>query len=92
MYYVDNEAAKFVLIKGNSPTRDSAWLVQHFWEKEANLECYSWFERVPSASNIADYPSRGVLVVDLGGLRSSTWRLPKIFEARLVNDWVAWSR
>ena len=41
MFYIDNEAAKFALINGNSPTRDSAWLVQQFREREANLECYS---------------------------------------------------
>ena len=47
--------------------RAFTWLVQQLWEREANLECYSWSERVPSASNIADHPSRGVLVVKFGG-------------------------
>ena len=44
MLYIYNEAATFALIKGNSPTKDSAWLVQQFWEREANLESHSWFE------------------------------------------------
>ena len=33
MCYIDNEAARYALIKGTSPTRNSAWLVQQFWEK-----------------------------------------------------------
>ena len=59
MHYVDNEAAKYGLIKGSSPTKDSAWLINEFWKWEADQESFTWFERVPSASNCADDPSRG---------------------------------
>ena len=41
MNYVDNEAAKYALIKGSSPRKDSAWLMQQFWEREANIKCYT---------------------------------------------------
>ena len=71
MNYVDNEAAKYAFIKGSSPTKDSVWSVQQFWEREANLECYTWFERVPSACNTADHPSREIMVVALGGKNST---------------------
>ena len=47
--YVDNEAARFGLIKGTSPTKDSAWLLDEFWRREAEAETNTWVERVPSA-------------------------------------------
>ena len=56
---IDSEAAKYKLIKGTSLTRDSAWLINEFWSKEAEQGSHSWFERVPSASNCADDSSRG---------------------------------
>ena len=80
MHYVDNEAAKYALIKGTSPTRDSAWLVNEFWKSEAHLGSYSWFERVPSACNCADDPSRGVEDVKVGRRRAVRVSLPKILK------------
>ena len=35
--YVDNEAARFALIKGGSPTMDSAWLTMVFWRADSDL-------------------------------------------------------
>ena len=87
MCYIDNEAAKYALIKGTSPTYMSAWLVQQFWEKEAQLETFSWFERVPSAANCADEPSRGILEVKLYGRKSRVMRLSPRFMAALVDSW-----
>ncbi len=92
MYYIDNEAAKFSLIKGTSPTRDSAWLVNEFWKREAAQESYSWFERVPSASNCADDPSRGEWKVRLRGKKATRVSLPARFESSLVERWVSLSR
>ena len=57
--FVDNEAARYALIKGTSPTMDSAVLTAAFWKEESGLGAFSWFERVPSPSNLADNPSRG---------------------------------
>ena len=87
MCYVDNEAAKYALIKGTSPTYVSAWLVQQFWEKEVELEAFSWFERVPSAANCADKPSRGILEVELNGRKSRIMRLAPRFLTALVDSW-----
>ena len=56
---VDNEAAKYALIKGTTCERTAAWITHQYWNKEVELECSSWLERVPSASNCADGPSRG---------------------------------
>ena len=64
--YVDNEAARFALIKGGSPTQVPACVAAGFWRLDSDLRCYSWFGRVPSPSNISDGPSRGR---DLGPIR-----------------------
>ena len=92
IHYVDNESARYALIKGNSPTYDSAALAAAFWTREAELACFSWFEWVPSPSNIADDPSRGRAP---GPLRKGTAHqlaakeveLPPSFEADLAWEW-----
>ena len=33
-------AGKFAFIKGTSPTRNSAWLVQQFWEGDPSWDCF----------------------------------------------------
>ena len=59
IHFIDNDSAKFVLIKGTSPCLESAWLTQSFWTSESEADSRSWIARVPSRSNIADGPSRG---------------------------------
>ena len=59
LHYIDNEAARCGLIRGYSPVRDNAFLNQLFWVEESKSMSFSWFDRVPSPSNIADPPSRG---------------------------------
>ena len=49
------------------PTPDSAWLSAMYWGRGATVGSYSWFERVPSPSNVADAPSRGVPPITLRG-------------------------
>ncbi len=56
--FVDNDAARFGLIKGFSPTLASARLLNANSEWDARLQSRSWVERVPSASNIGDPASR----------------------------------
>ena len=58
LIFVDNDAARHALIKGASPSGPSALMVDAFWTREAELEAFSWVERVPSPSNPADAPSR----------------------------------
>ena len=86
--YVDNEAARFGLIKGTSPTKDSAWLLDEFWRREAEAETNTWVERAPSACNCADHPSRGKFEVcpDLG-TKARRVHLPKNFERRIFERW-----
>ena len=88
MHFVDNEAVRFALIKGSSPTADSAWVTGDFWTREAAARSFSWSERVPSPSNPADAPSRGAPVVDLGlGLQCLEVNLPPSFEEDLAARW-----
>ena len=57
--FVDNDAARVALVKGLTAVRPSARIVSRFWEAAAASEVYAWIDRVPSASNVADGPSRG---------------------------------
>ncbi len=59
LHYVDNDAAKWGLVRGWSPSPASAWLVDRVWAEDARLGTRSWFDRVASESNGADGPSRG---------------------------------
>ena len=56
--FVDNDAAKECLIKGTTRSKASAKLVSDFWAIAAEYELYIWVERVASAANPADAPSR----------------------------------
>ena len=57
-FYIDNEAAKGALINGATSTPCGKQLIQEFVIREMQLQVKVWFSRVPTASNIADKPSR----------------------------------
>ena len=57
-WYLDNEAGKSAFLKAYGATEIADGMVQAFTEHEMELQIKSWFSRVPSASNIADAPSR----------------------------------
>ncbi|CAE7805718.1 unnamed protein product [Symbiodinium sp. CCMP2592] len=59
IYFIDNEGAREVLIKGASKSRTLLLLGSRFFEMENLDQSLTWLERVPSASNVADGPSRG---------------------------------
>ena len=58
IFWVDNEAARFTVIKGLSPSPTMRWLAREFFRFEIDTPTFSWIERVPSYSNVADGPSR----------------------------------
>ena len=58
IWWVDNEAARYSAIKGISPSPVMRILVREFYRFELESPTFSWVERVPSYSNIADGPSR----------------------------------
>ena len=59
MCFVDNESARSGLIKGSSRNEDSAKIIEEFVGIDLTEHATFWFARVPSASNLADDPSRG---------------------------------
>ena len=56
--FVDNEAARATLVKGVSPSRTMFKMAHCLNLVEARYPTSTWYERVPSPSNIADLPSR----------------------------------
>ena len=72
IYWIDNNAARSAVIKGHSTSPAMLDLTFRLSEVEALTPCASWIERVPSFSNIADYPSRqaGHEILKLAGASS----------------------
>ena len=56
--YVDNNATRDVPIAGKARTQPGLALVTELLQLEDEVGLNSWYARVPSASNIADGPSR----------------------------------
>ena len=61
-------------MKAYGATEIADGMVQTFTGMEMELQIKSWFARVPSASNVADAPSRheDSWLRDRGGLKSAT--------------------
>jgi len=59
LIFVDNDGARGALIKGSSGSLPSAKIVHKFWARVGELGCFPWVDRVHTASNPADDPSRG---------------------------------
>ena len=57
IFWIDNEAARFGLIKNDSSSPSMSALLRVFGRAEDRYLSYSWFSRVPSESNPADAPS-----------------------------------
>ena len=59
LLFMDNDAAAQALINGSARDRTALLLIKLFWNHIASFHLCVWIERVPSASNPADAPSRG---------------------------------
>ena len=59
IFFIDNEAARFALIKGVSGKSSMQILTTAFHDIDIASPCFHWIERVPSQSNPADWPTRG---------------------------------
>ena len=57
-WYLDNEAGSSAFLKAFGATAFADNMVSQFADKEMAHAIKSWFARVPSASNVADPPSR----------------------------------
>ena len=71
---VDNEATRAGLIQQNSEVPAIKEIIRYRVELLAKSPCFPWYFRVPSASNIADPPSRG-LAPRLSGMVAEKVRL-----------------
>ncbi|CAE7035336.1 gpt [Symbiodinium sp. CCMP2592] len=58
-FFVNNESARYCMTRGSSPVRALLALAHALYGSECRDRLVTWIERVPSASNIADLPSRG---------------------------------
>ena len=58
VFYIDNEAAKAGLIRGAGATPLANAIIGDFCIAEAELQLKTWFNRVPTHSNLSDGPSR----------------------------------
>jgi len=58
IHWVDNNAALGALVKGYSNATDTIRLVADYWLRLGKLRAYNYVDRVESASNLADDPSR----------------------------------
>ena len=56
--FIDNDSARFSLVRGYSPVLDSASMVNENRLLDAQVATMSWYARVSTFSNIADGPSR----------------------------------
>ena len=59
MRFIDNEAARYSLIKGASPSLSMFLILGEVSMIDSSQPTGAWYERVASSSNIADLPSRG---------------------------------
>lgn len=73
IFFIDNEGARHALIKGTSPTLALLQIVQLFHTCAEYDFCWHWLERVPTASNVADLPSRGRVLEALEMIGGSQW-------------------
>ena len=73
IYFVDNFAVLDSFIKGSSTSRHFRKLLAAFEQHELHGNSWSWFNRVPSESNCADDPSRGIFrhLINSGYCRDS---------------------
>ena len=69
--FIDNESSRMTLIKRNSPSHAMFLMVSLLSLLDVVLPFSAWCERVPSASNPADLPSRGKSA-ELGKLLQAT--------------------
>eukprot|EP00435_Cladocopium_sp_Y103_P019670 s3838_g4.t1 len=60
MSYIDNEGAKFSLIRGYSDSPSITFICALVALHLDHFCIMPWFSRVPSSSNISDYPSRKI--------------------------------
>ena len=85
--FVDDDAARYGVMKGYSPSEASAWLLTEMARLDMELGCAVWVDRVASASNPAVGPSRLEFgrVAKLAGGRFQHGEAPMLEEELLAS-------
>ena len=65
--FVDNEPGRHAIIRGTSGPIEAASVVQEICDLEIGHKLLCYWARVPSPSNLADDPSRGIAPAPLPG-------------------------
>jgi len=81
LHFIDNESAKFSLIKGSSLAMGTNEIVHATWDECRKRRIYPWWERVSSSDNPVDKASRR----DLRDLYGQDWQ---VVEPTLPSIWV----
>ena len=58
VHFLDNESARYALLKGFGETVSAQAMISAITRLELERQTKSWYSRVPSFSNLADDPSR----------------------------------
>jgi hypothetical protein len=78
IYFIDNDGSRHSLIRGCSHSKASNQILDFVSRLEMNTQSWSWYTRVPSKSNPADDPSRGVLEPSSSNLFATVVDMPKL--------------
>ncbi len=91
LYFIDNDSARFALIRSYSPVPSSARLLWAMSLISSRSFSYDWFTRVQSFSNCGDHPSRlrfHIKVLGVIPTRIDTQKMSeKIFDVMLHSKW-----
>jgi len=92
LYFVDNEAARFGLIRGGAKEPHMGQMLSAFWDEEKDNPSYPWFARVPTLGNPADDPSRGLPPCTLCShskmpIKPTEVSVPPTFEGDYLSVW-----
>ena len=68
IFFIDNESARLALVKAYSPVLASLRLIMECLEWDQKSDCFPWYARVPTYSNLADGPSRLTYTAELKSL------------------------
>ena len=97
--FIDNDGAKHVLAKGGSSSLEASAVCDGVSAREIAGAVLTYWERVPTASNIADAPSRGVEPARLPGWPSPSrvlvaegarsWQMTDVASGNEQSQWVS---
>jgi hypothetical protein len=78
LFYIDNDGVRYSLIRGCSHSTANNRILDFINRIEIENQSWSWYTRVPSCSNPADAPSRGVLQPGPGNHFAQVVDMPKL--------------